>query len=84
MWVFCTGDEKDVFWWDQCLCRACGPMRKHTRDVLTNLGRILVEMSFCRIFCDASEEIQGLICITAASNVFLESEMVGDPLACDR
>ena len=44
---------------DVCRCRTCGPTRKLTRDVLTNLRRSIT---------DASPNIRGLIGATSANS----------------
>ena len=62
---------------DGCRCRACGPTRKLTRDVLTNLPGSIT---------DASGNIRGLIGATSltVNDVLLESVTVGDPSAMHR
>ena len=62
MKITCSGD-------DGCRCRACGPTRKLTRDVLANLRRTFGGASpmHRRIFGDASGYIRGLIGATSAN-----------------
>ena len=55
---------------DGCWFRACGPKRKHTRDVLANLWGTFGEasMMFRQIFGDASGKILGLIGVTSVNS----------------
>ena len=55
---------------DGCRCRTCGPTRKLTRDVLTNLRGTFGEASpmHRRIFGDASGDIWGLFDATSANS----------------
>ena len=56
----CTGDEKiTCSGGDGCRCRTCGPTRKLTRDVLTNLQGT---------FGVSSGNIRGLIGATSANS----------------
>ena len=55
---------------DVCRCRTCGPTRKLTRDVLTNLRGTFGEASpiHRRLFGDDLGNIRGLIGATSANS----------------
>ena len=55
---------------DRCRCRTCGPTRKLTRDVLTNLRGTFGGASpmHRRLFGDASGDIRRLIGATSANS----------------
>ena len=60
----------------------CSPTRKHTRDVLTNLRVIFVEVSptFRPIFGDAQRKIRGLICAISANANLVPRGFLSPPM----